>query len=181
MTRGLGPESRSWLVRQRHVFAPMGPQVPDGAPSFGTVLVRGYGCNLWDADDNRYVDLAAGFGSMLLGHGNPYVLRALELQAPKLLQAMGDLYASDARIGLSLQLRELYPEPNALVMLGQSGADVVSAALKSAVLCTKKPGVVAFEGAYHGLSYGPLSVCGLRSSYRDPFAAQLNSNVQFVP
>lgn len=159
----------------------MGPQVPDGAPASGTVLVRGYGANLWDPDGNRYVDLAAGFGSMLLGHGNPYVLRALELQAPKLLQAMGDLYASDARIGLSQQLSELYPKPNALVMLGQSGADVVSAALKSAVLCTNKAGVVAFEGAYHGLSYGPLAACGLRSSYREPFAAQLNANVHFLP
>lgn len=181
VTPGLGPETRSWLVRQRHVFAPMGPQAPEGAPLFGTVFVRGYGCNLWDADDNRYVDLAAGFGSMLLGHSNPYVLRALELQAPKLLQAMGDLYASDARIGLSQQLCELYPEREALVMLGQSGADVVSAALKTAMLHTKKPGIVAFGGAYHGLSYGPLALCGLRSSYREPFAPQLNPSVHFLP
>lgn len=181
VTRGLGPETRSWLVRQRHVFAPMGPQAPEGAPPFGTVFVRGYGCNLWDADDNRYLDLAAGFGSMLLGHSNPYVLRALELQAPKLLQAMGDLYASDARIGLSQQLAELYPESHAQVMLGQSGADVVSAALKTAMLHTKKPGVVAFAGAYHGLSYGPLAYCGLRASYREPFAPQLNPHVHFLP
>jgi 4-aminobutyrate aminotransferase / (S)-3-amino-2-methylpropionate transaminase / 5-aminovalerate transaminase len=181
VTRGLGPETRSWLVRQRHVFVPMGPQAPEGSPPFGTVLVRGYGCNVWDADGNRYVDLAAGFGSMLLGHGNPYVLRALELQGPKLLQAMGDLYASDARIGLSQQLSELYPERGALVMLGQSGADVVSAALKTAMLHSNRAGVVAFDGAYHGLSYGPLAACGLRESYREPFRAQLNSHVRFLP
>lgn len=180
-TNGLGPETRSWLIRQRRVFAPMGPKLPEGTPSAGVVFTDGYGCNLWDADENRYVDLAAGFGSMLLGHSNPYVVRALQIQGSKLLQAMGDLFASDARIGLSTQLAELYPGRNALVILGQSGADVVSAALKTAVLATGKPGVVAFEGAYHGLSYGPLAACGLRESYRAPFLEQLNPHIVFLP
>lgn len=180
VTPGLGPETHSWLIRQKHVFAPMGPIDP-GGPAFGTVLTEGYGSNLWDADGNRYVDLAAGFGSMLIGHGNPYVVRALQLQAPRLMQAMGDLYASDARIGLSTQLAALHPEPGARVILGQSGADAVSAALKSALLATGKPGIVAFEGAYHGLSYGPLATCGLRASYRRPFASQLNPHVYFLP
>lgn len=180
-TSGLGPETRSWLIRQRQVFAPMGPKPPPGAPPAGVVFTDAYGCNLWDADENRYVDLAAGFGSMLLGHSNPYVVRALRLQSVKLLQAMGDLFASDARIGLSTQLAELYPRGDAMVMLGLSGADVVSAALKTAVLVTSKPGVVALEGAYHGLSYGPLAACGLRASYREPFSEQLNPHVAFLP
>ena len=180
-TEGMGPETHSWLVRQKHVFAPMGPRAPLGAPPFGTVLTEGYGSNVWDADGNRYVDLAAGFGAMLVGHGNPYVVRALRLQAPRLMQAMGDLYASDARIGLSTQLAALYPDKSAQVILGQSGSDAVSAALKTALLATGKPGVVAFEGSYHGLSYGPLAACGLRESYRAPFSAQLNPNVHFLP
>src|SRR6187549_241549 len=126
-TKGLGPETRSWLIRQRRVFAPMGPKLAEGPPRGGVVFTDGYGCNLWDADENRYVDLAAGFGSMLLGHSNPYVVRALQIQASKLLQAMGDLFASDARIGLTTQLAELYPGRDGVVLLGQSGADVVSA------------------------------------------------------
>lgn len=181
VTPGLGPETRSWLVRQRQVFAPMGPKAPADARPFGVVFTEGLGCNLWDADGNRYVDLAAGFGSLLLGHSHPYVVRALELQGSKLLQAMGDLFASDARIGLSTQLASLYPRPNAQVILGQSGADVVTAALKTAVLATGKSGIVAFEGSYHGLSYGPLAVSGLRASYREPFAEQLNPHVRFLP
>jgi 4-aminobutyrate aminotransferase/(S)-3-amino-2-methylpropionate transaminase len=94
---------------------------------------------------------------------------------------MGDLYSADAKIGLLEQLCRLFPEPGALGILGQSGADAVSAALKTAVLATGKPGVVAFEGAYHGLSYGPLAACGLRASYRDPFREQLNSHVHWLP
>jgi 4-aminobutyrate aminotransferase/(S)-3-amino-2-methylpropionate transaminase len=64
--------------------------------------------------------------------------------------------------------------------VGQSGSDAVSAALKTAVLQTNKTGVIACRGAYHGLGYGPLSACGLRPSYREPFAAQLNPRVSFV-
>jgi 4-aminobutyrate aminotransferase/(S)-3-amino-2-methylpropionate transaminase len=67
------------------------------------------------------------------------------------------------------------------VILTQSGSDAVTAALKTAMLATGKPGVVAFEGAYHGLGYAPLAACGLRASYRAPFAEQLNPGVRFVP
>jgi 4-aminobutyrate aminotransferase/(S)-3-amino-2-methylpropionate transaminase len=66
-------------------------------------------------------------------------------------------------------------------MLGQSGSDAITAALKTARLATGKPGVVAFEGAYHGLGYGPLAACGVRPSYRLPFAEQLNPRVTFAP
>src|SRR6185295_2973320 len=62
-----------------------------------------------------------------------------------------------------------------------SGADAVTAALKTALLFTGKPGVIAFEASYHGLSYAPLAASGLRASYRKPFAAQLNPHVCFVP
>jgi 4-aminobutyrate aminotransferase/(S)-3-amino-2-methylpropionate transaminase len=66
-------------------------------------------------------------------------------------------------------------------MLGMSGADAVTAALKTAVLSTGRSGVVAFDGAYHGLSHGPLAACGLRPRYREPFAEALNPDVTFVP
>jgi 4-aminobutyrate aminotransferase / (S)-3-amino-2-methylpropionate transaminase / 5-aminovalerate transaminase len=131
-----------------------------------------------DVDGNRYVDLAAGFGALLLGHGHPSVLRAIELQAPRLLQALGDLYPSDAKIALADRLMERFPGRR--VIFAQSGSDAVTAALKSALLATGRPGVLAFEGAYHGLGYAPLAACGLRSSYRAPFAEQLGHHVRFV-
>lgn len=150
--------------------------VPDGS----IVLSTGLGSNLLDVDGNRYVDLAMGFGAQLIGHRHKNIQRVLELQAGRLWQALGDVYPSDAKIGLSERLIELYPGP-AQVLFGQSGADAVSAALKTAALYTGKPGVIAFRGAYHGLSYGPLAACGLRESYRAPFAEQLNPAVNFLP
>ncbi len=187
-TRSPGPESRSWLMRLSRRQAPMGPQraespgpVRADAPGSSIVLASGKGSNVTDVDGNRYVDLAAGFGALLLGHSHEAVLRAVDLQMPRLLQALGDVYPSDAKIGLLERIATLHPADDAQVILAQSGSDAVSAALKTAALFTGRPGVLAFEGAYHGLGYGPLAACGLRPSYRDPFSKQLNPSVTFAP
>ena len=158
----------------------MGPALPPGPPS-GIVYATGRGSNVTDVDNNRYVDLAGGFGALLLGHLHPAVQRVIALQSERLLQALGDLYPADAKIALLERLTRLYPEPNAQGILAQSGSDAVSAALKTAVLATGKPGVIAFSASYHGLGYGPLAACGLRESYRAPFAAQLSAHVSFAP
>jgi len=180
-----GPQSRTWLLRHSVNVPPMGQRprmTPRGkAREASIVYSTGKGSNVLDVDGNRYVDLAAGFGALLLGHAHPRVLKVLELQAARLTQALGDVYPSEPRVALCERLARLHPEPGAQVILGQSGADAISAALKTAVLATGKPGVVAFEGSYHGLSYGPLAASSLRDSYRAPFAAQLNPNVRFAP
>jgi 4-aminobutyrate aminotransferase/(S)-3-amino-2-methylpropionate transaminase len=185
LSRPPGPSSRSWLVRHAHRAAPMGPkpQHKPGdlrAPPAGIVYASAKGSNVIDVDSNRYVDFAAGFGAMLLGHSHPNVLRVLEFQQHRLLLALGDVFPADAKIALLERLAKLHPDPNARVILGQSGADAVTAALKSALLYTGKPGVLAFNGAYHGLSHAPLAACGLRESYRSPFSEQLNQHVTFV-
>jgi len=150
------------------------------APPAGIVYASAKGSNVIDVDSNRYVDLAAGFGAMLLGHSHPSILRVLDFQAHRLLMALGDVFPADAKIALLERLAALHPDPNARVILGQSGADAITAALKSALLFTGKPGVIAFGGAYHGLSHAPLAACGLRESYRTPFVEQLNPHVRFV-
>jgi 4-aminobutyrate aminotransferase / (S)-3-amino-2-methylpropionate transaminase / 5-aminovalerate transaminase len=158
----------------------MGPILPPGPPG-GIVYATGRGSNVTDVDGNRYVDLAGGFGALLLGHLHPSVTRVLRLQSERLLQALGDLYPSDAKVALLERLTRLYPLPNAKGIVAQSGSDAVSAALKTAKLATGKPGILAFTGAYHGLGYGPLAACGLRESYRAPFLDELNRHVAFAP
>lgn len=180
-----GPSSRSWLVRHAHRAAPMGPKPRHEpgdlrAPPAGIVYASAKGSNVIDVDGNRYVDFAAGFGAMLLGHSHPRILRVLDFQSHRLLMALGDVFPADAKIALLERLAALHPDPAARVILGQSGGDAVTAALKSALLFTGKAGVLAFSGAYHGLSHAPLAACGLRESYRAPFTAQLNPHVRFV-
>jgi 4-aminobutyrate aminotransferase-like enzyme len=182
-----GPRSRQIAARLAAVESPSvdarraARREESGAEQAPIVYAAGRGANVVDADGNRYVDLAAGFGALLLGHAPAEVVSAVERQQRMLGLALGDVYAAEPKLHLCERLARLFPQPGARVLLGSSGADAVTAALKTAVLATGKPGVVAFEGAYHGLSHGPLAACGLRPSFRDPFAAQLNPHVTFVP
>ena len=182
-----GPLSRAAVARLEKVECPAYGSVREGrAEQSGVemapiVLATGRGSNVFDADGNRYVDLAAGFGSVLLGHSAKNVMRALEGQSDRLTQALGDVYSADTKIALLERLVALHPGESPRVLLATSGGDAVTAAIKTAMLATGRPGLCAFEGAYHGLGYGPLPACGLRPSYRAPFAPQLNTRVTFAP
>lgn len=145
------------------------------------VYSHGSGSNLFDVDGNRYVDLTAGFGALVLGHAPNAATEAARASMNELPLALGDVYASETKVRACEAIRALFPETGARVMLGLSGADATTCALKTAALATKRPGVVAFEGAYHGLSYGPLAACGLAPAFREPFAAQLGVPVTFAP
>jgi len=152
-----------------------------GAEQSPIVYERGEGSNVVDVDGNVYVDLAAGFGALLLGHVPSRIAAAVAAQEQRMWLALGDVYAAESKVLLCERLAKLYPAPGARVMLGSTGADAVTAALKTAVLATGRAGVLAFEGGYHGLSHGPLAACGLHASFREPFAGQLNSHVTFAP
>jgi 4-aminobutyrate aminotransferase/(S)-3-amino-2-methylpropionate transaminase len=152
-----------------------------GAPADPIVWSEAEGCNVLDVDGNRYVDLTAGFGAAAIGHRHPRVVTAVREQAGRLIHGLGDLHPSDVKIRLLERLGELAPWPGARVMLGLSGSDAIEAALKTAVLATGRPGVLAFEGGYHGLAHGPLAACGYREGMRSPFSNQLNPHVAFAP
>jgi len=151
-----------------------------GASHDPIVWVEAQGANVIDADGNRYVDLTSGFGVAFVGHRHPEVVAAVKRQVDRLVHALGDLHPSDVKIELLERICALAPWPETRAMLSLSGADAVTAALKTAVMATGKTGVVAFEGSYHGLNYGPLAVSGFAERFREPFQAQLQSDVHFV-
>jgi 4-aminobutyrate aminotransferase-like enzyme len=144
------------------------------------VWTEARGACVRDVDDNIYVDLTAGFGVAMLGHSHPSVVAAVQRQSGRMMHALGDVFPSDRKVELEERLSAIAPWPNAKVILGLSGADGVEAALKSAMLATKRSGVIAFEGGYHGLAHGPLAACGYSARFREPFAGQLNPDVAFV-
>jgi 4-aminobutyrate aminotransferase/(S)-3-amino-2-methylpropionate transaminase len=182
-----GPRSREMAARLAAIESPSfdarreARARESGEDQAPIVYAEAEGPNVVDVDGNRYVDLAAGFGALLLGHRPAAVQRALDAQSGRLWLALGDVFASDVKLALAERLGRLLPASGARVMLGSSGSDAVTAALKTAALATGRPGVVAFEGAYHGLSHGPLAACGLRPAFREPFADQLNPHVAFAP
>ncbi|HEY2512168.1 MAG TPA: aspartate aminotransferase family protein [Polyangiaceae bacterium] len=181
-----GPMSRGMSARLAAVECPAFDARRDararvsGSEQAPIVYASSRGSNVIDVDGNRYVDLAAGFGALPLGHAPKRVARAVEAQSERGWLALGDVYSADVKVALCERLVKLFPEPGARVMLGLTGADAVTAALKTAALATGRPGVLAFHGSYHGLSYGPLAACGLSEGFRAPFAAQLGVPVEFL-
>jgi len=97
---------------------------------------------------------------------------------------MGDVHPSAEKAMLCRRLSQLTFEQWDLgagkVILANSGSEAVEAALKTAFLATRRRGVLAFTGSYHGLGYGAVTVTG-RSYFRDPFAAQLADFATFLP
>lgn len=142
---------------------------------------RASGANVWDVDGNRYVDLTAGFGVAAVGHTNPRVQAAVRAQAARLLHGLGDVQPHRLRAELAAELVRLtfgqWDGSAARVVFGSSGSEAVEIALKTAALHTRRPGVIAFGGGYHGLSYGALAVTAW-THFRSPFARQLGRFVR---
>jgi 4-aminobutyrate aminotransferase-like enzyme len=134
------------------------------------------GANVLDVDANRYVDLTAGFGVAAVGHRHPRVVAAIRRQSGRLLHALADVHAHPLRVELAAALAARVPVDDPRVYFAASGADAVEIALKTAVLATGRPGVLAFAPAYHGLTLGALAATS-RDDFRRPFAAQLNPRV----
>jgi 4-aminobutyrate aminotransferase-like enzyme len=142
---------------------------------------RAAGANVWDLDGNRFVDLTAAFGVALIGHAHPAVVAAVQEQAPRLLHGMGDVFPNGPRIALMERLAAVAPGDLSQCILTGGGAEAVEAALKTAALASGRPGVLAFWGSYHGLSYGALPATAYKDDFRRPFHGQLGQHVTHLP
>ncbi|MBV9492403.1 MAG: aminotransferase class III-fold pyridoxal phosphate-dependent enzyme [Verrucomicrobia bacterium] len=144
----------------------------------------GAGVNVWDVDGNRYLDLTAGFAVAGHGHGCPEIVRAAQEQAQLLYHAMGDVHPSALKAELCQKLSEVTFERWQLgpgkVTLANSGFEAVEVALKTSLLHSGKPGVIAFTGAYHGLGHGALEAIGI-GWFREPFREHLRDFTARIP
>jgi 4-aminobutyrate aminotransferase-like enzyme len=165
-----GPRSRELASRLAKVES---RNVTCLAPTAPIFWERASGANVWDVDGNCFVDLGGGFGVANVGHGHPRVIEAVSLQSGRLLHAMGDVHPPAVKVELLEALVAHYPGGGpARAVLGSSGTDAVETALKTAMLATGRSGVVAFEGAYHGLGLGALDATW-RPFFREPFEGRL--------
>jgi 4-aminobutyrate aminotransferase-like enzyme len=175
--------------------------------SWPVVWERAKGVYVWDVNGKRYLDLTAAFGVAAAGHANPAVVKAGQRQMSRLLHAMGDIHPHPLKAQLARELSrvtfERWTQPQShghgleselpaaesgsglgaqrgKCILASSGFEAVEAALKTALLFTGKPGIIAFEGGYHGLGYGALNATH-RAHFRSPFRPQLAEFGSFVP
>jgi 4-aminobutyrate aminotransferase/(S)-3-amino-2-methylpropionate transaminase len=136
---------------------------------------------VYDVDGNRFIDLTAGFGVAIAGHSNPSIVAAAQQQLESMPHAMGDAFPAENKVKLAKKLADITPGNLKRSLFANAGFEAVEAALKTALLKSGKPGIIAFENAYHGLGYGALAVTSYRESFRKPFLAQLNPHVRHLP
>jgi LysW-gamma-L-lysine/LysW-L-ornithine aminotransferase len=139
---------------------------------FPVNVAKGKGCVLWDMDGKEYIDLMGGYGVALVGHCNERVVNAIKNQAEQLITCHMSLY-NNARIEFLNKLFTIAPKSLNRVFLSNSGTESVEAAIKFSRKYTNRNGIIALNGAYHGKTFGALSVT-YNEKYRKSFLPLLD-------
>ena len=144
-----------------------------------TLLARGEGARVWDAEGREYLDFLAGIAVNALGHAHPVFVAAVADQAARLAH-ISNLFASEPQLALAERLCRLTGGSRAFFT--NSGAEAVEAAFKLTRL-TGRPRVLALEGSFHGRTMGALSLTGKEALRRDfaplvPGVEHLDSTVE---
>lgn len=132
-------------------------------------IERGRGAYLFSKDGKKYLDFACGIAVTNLGHCHPKVVAAAVKQAEKLIHACAGIVYYEANILLAEKLSKICPAGMTMSFFCQSGAEAVEGAVKLAKYVKNKPGIIAFEGAFHGRTLGALSLTTSKQKYRDRY------------
>ncbi|MCI0693093.1 aspartate aminotransferase family protein [candidate division KSB1 bacterium] len=146
----------------------------------GLEIERAAGIYLFTRDGKRYIDFISGLGVANIGHQHPHVLAAIRPQLESHLHVMvyGE-YVQESQVEYARRLAELAPVREGVVFFCNSGTEAIEGALKTARKFTGRKKYIAFEGGYHGDSYGALSAMS-SEIYRAPFLPLL-PEFEFLP
>ena len=170
-----GPLTLAHIARDERVTSHSLPRAYPFAP------VRGRGSVVEDLDGNRFLDFAAGIAVNSTGHAHPRVVSAVQAQAAELLHYSASDFYLPIYAATCERLAALAPFENpARVYLGNSGAEVVEAAIKLARRATGRVHLVSFLGGFHGRTYGAVSLTASKAKYHAGFGPML-SGVHHAP
>jgi 4-aminobutyrate aminotransferase len=160
-----GPKATELLSRDTLFVSPSYTRI------YPLVVERGSGAVIEDVDGNRFLDFTAGIAVNATGHCHPEVVAAIQDQSTKLLHMSGTDFYYRPQIDLAQRLAELAPGPSPKkVFFTNSGAEAIEGALKLARWHTDRSRVVAFFGAFHGRTYGAMSLSGSKLVHRRGFS-----------
>ena len=160
-----GPKAQALLERDEKYLSPSYTRV------YPLVVERGSGCVIEDVDGNLFLDFTAGIAVTATGHCHPEVVAAIKDQADKLLHMSGTDFYYEPEIALAQRLAEMSPGPTRKrLFFTNSGAEALEAALKLARWHTQRTRVIAFFGAFHGRTYGAMSLSGSKLVHRRGFS-----------
>ena len=163
-----GPNARAVMERDARVTSPSLPR------AYPLVPARGAGSMLEDVDGNVFLDFNAGIAVCSTGHAHPAVVEAVQRQADSLLHYSGTDFYLPVYSEVCERLDSFTPVGGAArSFLTNSGTEAVEAAIKLARHKTGRQYIVAFLGAFHGRSYGSVSLTASKSLYRATFGPLL--------
>jgi 4-aminobutyrate aminotransferase len=149
---------------------------PSFTRAYPFVMQEGKGCWVTDVDGNRFLDFTAGIAVVTTGHSHPKVVAAIEEQARRFLHMSGTDFYYSSEIELAERLEaKILPGTPAKVFFTNSGAEAIEGAMKLARFATGRPSYIAFLGAFHGRTFGALSLTASKASQRRRFAPLLSS------
>jgi len=147
------------------------PSLPRAYP---IVPVRGEGLTVEDIDGNLFLDFAAGIAVTSTGHAHPQVVAAISAQAAELIHFSASDFYLPIYPEVCRELARIAPISGRVrAYLGNSGAEVVEASIKLARFATRRPYLVSFLGAFHGRTYGALSLTASKAKYHAGFGPLL--------
>ncbi|MDJ0735503.1 MAG: acetyl ornithine aminotransferase family protein [Nostocaceae cyanobacterium] len=163
-----GPVAQKIIDRDRAVTS------PSYTREYPLVVSRGEGCMVEDVDGNVFLDMTAGIAVAATGHAHPEVVKAIQGQATKLLHMSGTDFYYEPMVELAEKLSDNAPLPRGgRVFFTNSGAESNEAAIKLARYYTRRSLIVAFLGAFHGRTYGAMSLTGSKTVQRSGFGPLL--------
>jgi diaminobutyrate-2-oxoglutarate transaminase len=172
-----GPKSIALLEKQEELES-NNRSYPRGIP---IAFAEGKGAIIEDVDGNTYIDFLAGCGVFNLGHNNPYILDAVNGRGDSLTQAVD--FPTEVKIAFMERLNQALPETLRdkvkINFGGPTGSDAVESAIKLARIVTGRHSIIAFQGGYHGMTMGALSVTS-KLSHRKA-APPLIPGIHFMP
>ena len=170
-----GPKARAHIAFDERYTSPSLPR------AYPIVPVRGRGSVIEDIDGNRFLDFCAGIAVNVTGHAHPRVVAAIAQQAGELLHYSASDFYLPIYAHLAAELERIAPiHGPSRVFLGNSGTEVVEAAIKLARYSTGRPYVVSFLGGFHGRTYGSVSLTASKAKYHAHFGPLL-PGVYHVP
>jgi 4-aminobutyrate aminotransferase len=162
-----GPKAQEILNRDAKYIS------PSYTRSYPLVVARGYGAMLEDVDGNTFLDFNAGVAVAALGYAHPEIAEVIAQQAREFVHISGTDYYYPHQTALAEKLSQVTPGSFAKkVHYGNSGAEAMEGALKAVMYATGRNKFIAFRGAFHGRTFGTLSLTASRAAQRRGFGPQ---------
>ncbi|CAG9294950.1 4-aminobutyrate--2-oxoglutarate transaminase [Celerinatantimonas diazotrophica] len=145
--------------------------------AFDIFIDRAENAQYWDTEGNRYIDLGAGIAVLNTGHRHPKVLAAVKEQLEHVTHTCMTVTPYAPAVELAEKLNQLAPGPSRKkTALFSSGSEAIENAIKIARHYTKRSGVIAFDGGFHGRTAMAMALTGKVNPYKKgfgPFPAEI--------